>query len=107
MVIPSAIIAALFLGLVPDMEIVENVDKAREFLLETGQEDTYENVNVIVGKYREGRAENGWKKIEDMLYEDRKVFSAESIKLVSGNEKVFGMLRKGHENEKIMIGSDR
>lgn len=84
-VIPSAIIAALFLGLVPDMEIVENVDKAREFLLETGQEDTYENVNVIVGKYREGRAENGWKKIEDMLYEDRKVPAFENVRNILGD----------------------
>jgi len=44
---------------------VEDVDKARKFLLEAGQEATYENVNIIVSRYREGRIENGWKKIED------------------------------------------
>jgi hypothetical protein len=78
--IPSLIIGILFIGLFPDVEIVENVDKARKFLLETGQEDTYENVNVIVRRYRKGRAENGWKKIEDMLYEDRKVPAFENVK---------------------------
>lgn len=49
--IPSTIIGFLFIGLVPDMEIVDNVDKARKFLLETGQETSYENINLVVGKY--------------------------------------------------------
>ena len=82
--IPSLIIGILFIGLFPDVEIVENVDKARKFLLETGQEDTYENVNIIVGRYRKGRVENGWKKIEDMLYEDRKV-PAENVRNIFGS----------------------
>ena len=73
------------IGLIPDTVIVEDVDKAREFLLETGQEDTYENVNIIVSRYREGRIENGWKKIEDMLYEDRKVPAFENVKEVLGS----------------------
>lgn len=85
MTIPSIIIAFLIVRLVPDMEIVENVDEARKFLLETGQEATYKNINVIVGKYREGRAENGWKKIEDMLYEDRKVPAFENVRNILGN----------------------
>lgn len=84
-VVPSAIIAALLHRLIfQNIGVVEDVDKARQFLLETGQEGTYENVNVIVGKYREGRAENGWKKIEDMLYEERKV-PEENVGNISGN----------------------
>lgn len=83
--VPSVIIGALLIGLIPDTVIVEDVDKAREFLLETGQEDTYENVNIIVSRYREGRIENGWKKIEDMLYEDRKVPAFENVKEVLGS----------------------
>lgn len=83
--VPSIIIGALLIGLVPDTVIVEDVDKARKFLLETGQEDTYENVNVIVGRYRKGRAENGWKNIEDMLYEDRKVPAFENVKDILGS----------------------
>ena len=78
--VPSVIIGALLIGLIPDTVIVEDVDKARKFLLETGQENTYENVNIIVGRYRKGRAENGWKNIEDMLYEDRKVPAFENVK---------------------------
>lgn len=83
--VPSLIIGALLIGLVPDTAIVEEVDKARKFLLETGQEDTYENVNIIVGRYRKGRAENGWKNIEDMLYEDRKVPAFENVKDILGS----------------------
>lgn len=83
--VPSVIIGALLIGLVPDTVIVEDVDKAREFLLETGQEDTYENVNIIVGRYNEGRIENGWKKIEDMLYENRKVPAFENVRNILGN----------------------
>lgn len=83
--IPSIIIGFLFVGLVPDMEIVENVDKTKKFLLETEQEDTYENVNIIVGRYREDRAENGWKGIEDMLYEDGKVPAFENVRNILRN----------------------
>ena len=92
--IPSLIIGILFIGLFPDVEIVANVDKARKFLLETGQEDTYENVNIIVGRYRKGRVENGWKKIEDMLYEDRKV-PAENVR------NIFGSSATGKLNEAV------
>lgn len=83
--VPSVIIGALLIGLIPDTVIVEDVDKARKFLLEAGQEATYENVNIIVSRYREGRIENGWKKIEDMLYEDRKVPAFENVKDVLGS----------------------
>lgn len=83
--VPSVIIGGLLVGLIPDTVIVEEVDKARKFLLEAGQEATYENVNIIVSRYREGRIENGWKKIEDMLYEDRKVPAFENVKDVLGS----------------------
>lgn len=85
MTIPSIIIAFLIVRLVPDMEIVENVDEARKFLLETGQEATYKNINLIVGRYREGRIENNWQKIEDMLYEDRKVPAFENVRNILGD----------------------
>lgn len=97
--VPSAFMYASL----PYDGIGKEIEAARKFLLEAGQEASKENINLLLNRYHKGK----WQDIEDMLYEDRKVFSAESIKLVSGNEKVFGMLRKGHENEKIMIGSDR
>lgn len=61
---------------------MEEVDKARKFLLEAGQEASKENMNLLLNRYHKGN----WQDIEDMLYEDRKVLSAENIKLVSGNE---------------------
>lgn len=97
--VPSAFMYASL----PYEGIEKEIEAARKFLLEAGQEVSKENINLLMNRYYKG----SWQDIEDMLYEDRKVFSAENIKLVSGNEKVFGMLRKGHENEKIMIGSDR
>lgn len=39
------------------------------------------NINILLNRYYKGN----WQKIEDMLYEKRKVFSAESVELVSGN----------------------
>ena len=39
-------------------------------------------MNLLLNRYHKGN----WQDIEDMLYEDRKVLSAENIKLVSGNE---------------------
>lgn len=79
--VPSVIIGGLLVGLIPDTVIVEEVDKARKFLLEAGQEATSENINLLLNRYYKGN----WPKIEDMLYEKRTVFSAENIELVSGN----------------------
>lgn len=83
--VPSVIVGTFFIELIPNTVIVENVDKAKKFLLETGQKTTYENINVIVGGYEEGKTENGWKKIEDMLYEDRKVPAFENVKNILGS----------------------
>lgn len=59
----------------------EEIEEARKFLLETGQQATRENINILMDRYYKG----GWQKIEDMLYEDRKVFLAENMELISGN----------------------
>lgn len=84
-VIPSAIIALLFLGFFPNIDIVGDVEKARKFLLETGQDVTYENINLIVEKYVNKKKENGWNRIDDMLYKDRKVPAIENVRNVLGN----------------------
>ena len=57
------------------------IEAARKFLLESGQQASRENINILMNRYYKG----DWQKIEDMLYENRKVFSAENIELVSGN----------------------
>lgn len=84
-VIPSVIIAALFLGFFSNVDIAADVDKARKFLLETGQEVTYKNINLIVEKYVNESKENGWNRIEDMLYENRKVPAFENVRNILGN----------------------
>lgn len=61
--------------------IGKEIEAARKFLLEAGQEASKENMNLLLNRYHKGN----WQDIEDMLYEDRKVLSAENIKLVSGN----------------------
>jgi len=57
------------------------IEAARKFLLEAGQEATRENINILMDRYYKGN----WQKIEDMLYEKRKVLSTESMEFVSGN----------------------
>ena len=84
-VIPSVVIAALFLGFFSNIDIAADVEKARKFLLETGQDVTYENINLIVEKYVNEKKENGWNRIDDMLYEDRKVPAIENVRNVLGN----------------------
>lgn len=83
-VIPSAIIGALFLGFFRNTDIVADVEKARKFLLETGQETSYENINLVMEKYVNEKKENGWNRIDDMLYENRKV-PAENVRNILGN----------------------
>lgn len=84
-VIPSVVIAALFLGFYSNIDIAADVEKARKFLLETGQETSYENINLIVEKYVNEKKENGWNRIDDMLYENRKVPAIENVRNVLGN----------------------
>lgn len=75
--VPLAFLLASF----PFQGIGEEIETARNFLLESGQETTRENINILMNRYYKG----DWLKIEDMLYENRKVLSDESIKHISGN----------------------
>ena len=75
--VPLAFLIALF----PYEGIGKEIQAARRFLIEEGQEATSENINILVNKFYK----ESWVKIEDMLYEDGKIFSVESMKLVSGN----------------------
>lgn len=79
-VFPVFIVFNLFLS---DEERVRQneIEKARQFLEETGQEASNENINILLNKYYKSE----WQKIEDMLYETRKVPVAENIKFISGN----------------------
>lgn len=79
--VPVAFIYASF----PYEGIGKKIEAARKFLLEAGQEASKENINLLMNRYYKGYYEEKWQDIEDMLYENRKVFSAENIKLVSGN----------------------
>jgi hypothetical protein len=72
---------ALMYVMFPADGIDAKIKAARKFLLEAGQEATSENINLLLNRYYKGN----WPKIEDMLYEKRTVFSAESVELVSGN----------------------
>lgn len=81
--VPVAFIYASF----PYEGIGKKIEAARKFLLEAGQEASKENINLLMNRYYKGYYEEKWQDIEDMLYENRKVFSAENIKLVSGNER--------------------
>ena len=73
-------LAFLYVSLPPE-SIEKEIEDARKFLEEMGQESSNENINILLNRYYRG----GWQKIEDMLYEDRKVFLAENMKFISGN----------------------
>ena len=88
--VPLAFLIASF----PFQGIGEEIEAAREFLLESGQEASRENINILMNKFYK----ESWVKIEDMLYENSKTLSVENIKFISENEKVFGMLSKGHKS---------
>lgn len=77
-----AVPVAFVYAFLPYEGIGKEIEAARKFLLEAGQEASKENINLLLNRYHKGN----WEKIEDMLYENRKVFSAESMELVSGNE---------------------
>lgn len=74
--------SAFMYASLPYEGIEKEIEAARKFLLEAGQEASKKNINLLMNRYYKGN----WQDIEDMLYEDRKVLSAENIKLVSGNE---------------------
>lgn len=73
--------ATFMYAFLPYEGIEKEIEAARKFLLEAGQEVSKENINLLMNRYYKG----DWQKIEDMLYEDRKVFLAENMKFISGN----------------------
>ena len=60
-------LAFLYVSL-PHESIGKEIEAARKFLLEAGQEATNKNINILLDRYYRG----GWQKIEDMLYETRR-----------------------------------
>lgn len=72
--VPLAFLIASF----PFQGIGEEIEAAREFLLESGQEASRENINILMNKFYK----ESWVEIEDMLYENRKTLSDESLKLI-------------------------
>lgn len=75
--VPLAFLIASF----PFQGIGEELEATRKFLLESGQEASRENINILMNKFYK----ESWVNIEDMLYENRKVLLVENIKLISGN----------------------
>lgn len=45
------------------------VESAKNFLLETNQEITNKNINILLNNFFEKKEEKDWNKIEDMLYD--------------------------------------
>lgn len=94
--VPLAFLIALF----PYEGIGKEIQAARRFLIEEGQEATSENINILVNKFYK----ESWVKIEDMLYDNRKAISAENMESISGN--VDQNLKEARA-KKLMIGGDR
>lgn len=45
------------------------IESVKKFLLETNQEITNKNINILLNKFFEQKEEKNWNKIEDMLYD--------------------------------------
>ena len=75
--VPLAFLIASF----PFKGIGKEIETVRNFLLETVQETTRENINILMNRYYKG----DWQRIEDMLREIKETSSAENKELVSGN----------------------
>lgn len=73
-------ISAMFL-IFRGYSIAEDIKATREFFDESGQEATNKNINILLDRYYKGE----WQRIEDMLYETRRVPLAENMELISGN----------------------
>ena len=50
-------------------KLSSQVESVKKFLLETNQEITNKNINILLNKFFEQREEKDWNKIEDMLYD--------------------------------------
>ena len=45
------------------------IESVKKILLETNQEITNRNINILLNKFFEQKEEKNWNKIEDMLYD--------------------------------------
>lgn len=50
-------------------KLSSQVESVKKFLLETNQEITNKNINILLNKFFEQKEEKDWNKIEDMLYD--------------------------------------
>lgn len=50
-------------------ELKFQIKSVKKFLLETNQEVTNKNINILLNKFFEQKEEKNWNKIEDMLYD--------------------------------------
>lgn len=50
-------------------KLSSQVESVKKFLLETNQEITNKNINILLNKFFEQKEEKNWNKIEDMLYD--------------------------------------
>lgn len=50
-------------------ELKFQIKSVKKFLLETNQELTNKNINILLNKFFEQKEEKDWNKIEDMLYD--------------------------------------
>ena len=50
-------------------KLSSQVESVKNFLLETNQEITNRNINILLNKFFEQKEEKDWNKIEDMLYD--------------------------------------
>ena len=50
-------------------ELRLQIKSVKNFLLETNQEITNRNINILLNKFFEQKEEKDWNKIEDMLYD--------------------------------------
>ena len=73
-------LAFLYVSL-PHESIEKEIEDARKFLEEMGQESSNENINILLDRYCKGE----WQEIEDMLREIKEKFPIENAELVSGN----------------------
>lgn len=50
-------------------QLDSQIENVKIFLLETNQEITNKNINILLNKFFEQKEEKDWNKIEDMLYD--------------------------------------
>ena len=86
-VIPSVVIAALFLGFFSNIDIAADVEKARKFLENKGQEASNDNINLLVGRYYDKYRKDWLTKIANILNASQEVPDFENLKHPEDNSK--------------------